>query len=140
MDVMPTLPDVLGFSNRWYGEAFSEASWVRIPEGLTIRLVLPPHFLAIKIEAFRGRGRGDFLASHDLEDIVAVLDGRRQIVEEVARANAPLRRFLGEAFGSFLQHPRFVEAVSGHLPPDPSSQARATIVLERIRELVRQGR
>lgn len=138
VDVMPTLPEVLGFSNRWYGEALATASRVRVAGDLTIRLVSPPHFLATKIEAFRGRGQGDFLASHDMEDIVAVLDGRREIVDEVAQADEPLRQFLGEAFASFSSQRSFLEAVSGHLPPDPASQARSAIVLERVREIVRQ--
>lgn len=41
VDVMPTLPDVLGFSNRWYAEAFAAATEGRIAKDLVIRLV--PH-------------------------------------------------------------------------------------------------
>jgi len=33
------------------------------------------YFLATKFAAFDGRGKGDYMASHDLEDIVAVVDG-----------------------------------------------------------------
>ena len=47
---------------------------------LEIRVVTAPYFIATKIEAFRGRGRGDFLASHDLEDLIFVIDGRSSIV------------------------------------------------------------
>jgi len=139
VDVMPTLPDVLGFSNRWYAGAFATASEVLIAEDLVIRLVTPPYFLATKVEAFRSRGGGDFLASHDMEDIVAVLDGRPEIVAEVARSEAPLRQFLREAFASFLSQRPFVDAVSGHLPPDAASQARSPIVLKRAREITRQA-
>lgn len=133
VDVMPTLPGVLGFSNRWYAEAFATASAVRIAEDLVIRLVTPPYFLATKIEAFRSRGGGDYRMSHDLEDIIAVLDGRAELVAEVAESGAELREFLGEAFTSFLKQRAFQEAVSGHLPPDAASQARTPIVLERVR-------
>jgi len=135
VDVMPTLPDILGFSNRWYAEAFATASEVLIAEALVIRLVTPPYFLATKVEAFRSRGGGDFLASHDMEDIVAVLDGRPEIIAEVARSEAPLRQFLRDAFVSFLNERAFVEAVSGHLPPDAASQARSPIVLRRAGEI-----
>ncbi len=135
VDVMPTLPEILGFSNRWYAEAFATATETQIAEDLVIRLVTPPYFLATKVEAFESRGGGNFLASHDMEDIVAVLDGRPEIVVEVARSGSPLRHFLRDAFASFLSQRSFVEAVSGHLPPDAASQARAPIVLKRAREI-----
>ena len=62
----------------------------RLSRDLDIRVITAPHFLATKLEAFRGGG-GDFLASHDLEDLVFVIDGRSEIVEEV-RAETPLLR------------------------------------------------
>lgn len=136
VDVMPTLPGVLGFSNRWYAEAFARAGECRIAEDLVIRLVTPPHFLATKVEAFRGRGKGDFLASHDIEDIVAVLDGRPEIVGEVLESDVRLRHFIRDAFASWLDQWSFLEAVSAHLPPDPASQARSPVVVGRVQEIV----
>ena len=35
-------------------------------------------------EAFSGRGRGDYAGSHDLEDLLTVIDGRAAIVQEIA--------------------------------------------------------
>jgi len=32
--------------------------------------------LATKLEAFRGRGKGDHLLSRDLEDVVTLIDGK----------------------------------------------------------------
>jgi hypothetical protein len=37
-----------------------------LPSGRSIRIVTAPVVLATKLEAFRGRGRGDYLISHDL--------------------------------------------------------------------------
>jgi hypothetical protein len=88
LDVMPTDEDVLGFGNRWYHLAVRTAESVRLPSGRTIRLIAPPVFLATKLEAFHGRGGGDFLASHDLEDIAVVVDGRPGLVNEVATCQA----------------------------------------------------
>ncbi|MCK4690308.1 MAG: hypothetical protein KAT20_00755 [Desulfuromonadales bacterium] len=34
------------------------------------------HFIATKLEAFFGRGNGNYWGSHDLEDIMTVIDGR----------------------------------------------------------------
>ena len=82
VDVMPTQEEILGFSNRWYLPAIKEAVPVLLKGDLTIRLVTPPYFLATKIEAFKGRGNDDYMASHDMEDLVTVLDGRSEIILE----------------------------------------------------------
>jgi len=54
-------------------------------------MVLAPYFLATKLEAFDGRGKGDYLSSHDIEDIVAVLDGRPEILDELLKASKSYR-------------------------------------------------
>lgn len=41
-------------------------------------------FLVSRI-AGRGRGKNDFYASHDIEDIVNIFDGRPEIVDEIKR-------------------------------------------------------
>jgi predicted nucleotidyltransferase len=91
VDLMPAEDNVLGFTKQWYPAALSSAE-VRVVEGMAIRVISPPCFLATKLEAFRGRGREDFVASHDLEDLVAVVDGRPEVVDETARAEPKLRR------------------------------------------------
>ena len=79
LDVMPTDGRILGFSNRWYKPAIEAANLISL-DGLKLRVVTAPYFIATKLEAFRGRGKGDFQASSDLEDIITVLDGRPAIV------------------------------------------------------------
>jgi hypothetical protein len=137
---MPTDEKILGFSNRWYGPALKEATWVELEPGLTIRLVRASHFLATKIEAFRGRGKGDYGSSHDLEDVVSVLDGRPEVVGEIEHAQEDLRAFLAHAFLGFLQDEAFLQSLAGHLPPDVASQARLPLVLERMRAVADMGR
>lgn len=70
---------MLGFSNRWYPTAIETAQTLSIA-GHDVRVVTPALFVATKLEAFHGRGRDDIFASHDLEDIIAVVDGRPEIV------------------------------------------------------------
>jgi hypothetical protein len=132
VDVMPVLERVLGFSNRWYRMARKHSEERELPGGVRIRVVTAALFLATKVEAFRSRGKGDFVASHDLEDIVAVVDGRPTLADEVKQAPAALRRFLGETIDSWLADPDFLAATPGHLPGDAASQARAPIVVERL--------
>jgi hypothetical protein len=64
LDVMPLDEKILGFSNRWYRVAMEAATTHQLLRDLEIRVVTAPYFLATKIEAFKGRGRDDFLASH----------------------------------------------------------------------------
>ncbi len=73
LDVMPTDETILGFSNRWYKLAIEAAAIVAL-DGFELRVVTAPYFIGTKLEAFRGRGKGDFYASSDLEDIITVLD------------------------------------------------------------------
>jgi hypothetical protein len=131
---MPIDPSVLGFSNRWYPAAIETAQSWRIAEH-DVRIVTPPLFIATKLEAFRGRGGGDIFASHDLEDIITVVDGRPEIVNEVAAADAEVRADIASEVRSLLDNPDFVEALPGFLLPDAGSQARRRILEERLRAL-----
>lgn len=134
VDVMPTDADILGFANEWASESFRSAESFEVRAGLTIRHVNAPFFLATKLEAFLGRGGGDLIASHDIEDIIAVIDGRPAIVDDViATYNAPLKKFLRSEVVRWGT--RLSDVVQAHLPPDSASQRRAPIVLERLRAL-----
>jgi len=139
VDVMPTDAKILGFSNRWYSQAIQHSEVVRLDNDLDIRLVTAPFFLATKIGAFLGRGNGDFLSSHDIEDIITILNGRKEIVGEVARSSPELRTFLSATFKTFLANEAFLESIPGHLLPDPANQARYGIVLDRITQIANMG-
>jgi hypothetical protein len=84
------------------------------------------------LEAFRGRGRGDFYASSDLEDIITVLDGRPTILEEVADSPSELHRYIGREVGKLLDDPEFVNALPRHLAGEEISQARVPMILETL--------
>jgi predicted nucleotidyltransferase len=135
MDVLPTDERVLGFTNRWFTQAIHTAESVKLPSGQMIRLVTPPLFLATKLEAFRGRGGGDFLASHDLEDIITVIDGRVELLEEVRTSALQLRAYIAHEIGVLLQNSEFSQALPGHLAGDETSQARMPLIKERLRQL-----
>lgn len=137
LDVMPTDERILGFGNRWFGEAIRSAELVRLPSGEAIRLVTPPLFLATKLEAFRMRGRGDFRASHDLEDIVTVVDGRPELPSEVLASAPSVRTYLANEIGTLLQNVAFIQALPGHVPGDEASQARVPLIRDRLREISR---
>ncbi|MCX5830935.1 MAG: hypothetical protein NT140_03440 [Deltaproteobacteria bacterium] len=135
VDVMPTQEDILGFSNYWYLPAIKHAESIKLEKGLTIQLVSPPYFLATKIEAFKGRGGGDYMASHDMEDIITVLDGRPEIIAEIRSSSEELQTFLADTFCGFLAQEGFRDALPGHLPPDWASQERLPRLIERLEEI-----
>lgn len=130
-DLMPVDASILGFSNRWYGEAVATAQPYRLSNGLQIRLVSAPAFVATKLEAFADRGRGDFLASHDLEDVLNVIDGRPELPDELAHASLPMQQAITACFSRLLANSDFLNCLPGLLA-DPD---RADILIERLRHL-----
>ncbi len=135
VDVMPTLDDVLGFSNPWYPLAIASAQTTVLPSGTAIQLITAPVFLATKLEAFAGRGRGDHLFSHDLGDVIAVIDGRDELASEVQDATPELRAYLAEQFSRLLAARAFRDSLPGHLPGDDASQARLPDLQAKLRQL-----
>lgn len=133
--IMPTDEGILGFSNKWYSQAIEDSNEVEIEANLKIRMVTAPYFLATKIEAFYGRGKKDFLASHDMEDIITLIDGREEIIKEINSSPSDLSAYLSAQFQNFLSNELFIESLSGHLLPDKASQARLPILLERIEKI-----
>lgn len=135
LDVMPTDTKILGFGSKWIAPAAEHADTVQLSSGKTIRLVSAPYFLITKLEAFGGRGGGDYLASHDIEDLVAVLDGRPGTADEVKRAEPELVKELSRRFQGLLQDSRFVESVFSHMPTDETSQARVVVILDIMKRI-----
>jgi len=135
LDVMPTDPSILGFGNIWFARAFKEAQEVELPSGGTLRLLPAVYFLATKLEAFDNRGEGDFLLSRDMEDVVIVLDGRPELVNEVKAAKKDLRHYLVKRFSDLISDQNFIDALPGHLPPDAASQARTRHIIQLLRNL-----
>ena len=138
LDVMPLNEAILGFSNRWYESAHRSAQDYELETDLHIRVVTAPYFCATKIEAFRGRGKGDYRSS-DLEDLVTVVDGRSELVKELQAAPNDVRSYVAEAIGQMLRTDEFTDALPGYLLGDAASQSRISIVLERLTEISKVG-
>ena len=68
-----------------------------------------------------------------MEDIISVVDGRPEIVEEVGRCDGKVRKYLKSVFEQYLRLDPFREAVPGYLPSDPASQERLPILFERFK-------
>lgn len=130
-DLMPVQPEVLGFTNRWYPFAVETAVSVDLGQGVVIRLVSAVAFVATKLEAFANRGAGDFLTSHDLEDVLNIVDGREELVGEMRKAPPDLQGAVAAAMGQLLANADFANVLPGLL----AEPERAGVVLERLRAL-----
>ena len=135
LDVMPASGKVLGFTNEWYAEAVKESREFKLTSKLSIRLIGPPYFLATKFVAFHSRGRRDFYTSHDLEDIITVVDGREELFGEIERARVGVKQYLSGQFSELLKDEEFIESLPGNFPPDDISQERVGLVLARIKAI-----
>jgi hypothetical protein len=135
VDVMPLLEEVLGFANRWYPLALQTALRVALPSGRLIHLIAAPVFLATKLEAFDGRGQGDFLFSHDMGDLLAIIDGRDALLDECRTSSQELRSYLAARFQDLLAQPAFMDAMPGHLAGDAASQERLPELLAKLRKI-----
>lgn len=136
VDIMPKDSSILGFSNRWYESLIEHAIRVTLDSGVQISVASGPYILASKLEAFKSRGQDDYLFSHDLTDIIILLDGRETLVNEVLTAKQDVKDFIQVEFSGFLSIPDFIDAVSANLLPDLVSQRRASIILKRIKTIV----
>jgi predicted nucleotidyltransferase len=135
LDLMPSKPGILGFHNRWYPLAVQTATRVRLPNDIEIRLIAAPLFVATKFEAFHGRGDNDYLGSHDLEDIITVIDGRPELMEEIKQADDELKCYISAEINTLLEDSNFLTALPGHLPGDAASQGRLPELIQRMRAI-----
>jgi hypothetical protein len=70
-----------------------------------------------------------------MEDIITVIDGRPELIEEVGGSEPELCAFLGTEVTVLLGNRNFIDALPGHLLPDAASQQRRQIVLQRMRQI-----
>ncbi|MCH7975100.1 MAG: nucleotidyl transferase AbiEii/AbiGii toxin family protein [Bacteroidetes bacterium] len=138
VDIMPIDESILGFSNRWYPFAFDTAVPIQFPDGPPIRVISPVAFIATKLEAFRSPSReyhDDYFASHDLEDLLTVIDGRVELNGEIATSSADVRTYLSTGIKRLLEEPDFRDALPGHVETGPTNAARTAMLLEQLEQL-----
>jgi hypothetical protein len=140
IDVMPTDKSVLGFSNRWYKDAQNNSVSKSIDDAKIIKIISAPYFLATKLAAFKDRGKQDFLLSHDLEDVIAVIDGRPEIISDVSNTENNLKTYLSIEFNTLVNNAQFMQALPGHLNYSSESEERKKIVEQRINAIIELGK
>lgn len=135
LDVMPLDAKILGFSNVWYKPALDSAVVHELEPDLRVRVVTAVYFCATKLEAFAGRGKNDYQSSHDLEDLIAVVDWRAELVEEIRGGAEDVREYIAAQIRKLFATREFLDALPGYLLPDQASQARVSILLARLKKI-----
>ena len=135
LDLVPLDEKVLGFANAWYRSGFDNAVVAEPEPGSTLRHLSAPYFLATKFEAYKDRGRNDVYASHDLEDIIAVVDGRTELHDELEQANADTQSYVVSNIRALVDHPEFTNALPGIV----LRPIRVPIVLQRLQAIAKIG-
>jgi hypothetical protein len=110
---------------------------VALESGAEIRAAAPPALVATKLCAWKGRGDGDLLPSLDIHDVLALIDGRSELIEEVASAAPDLRSYIRDELAELQREFYFDYAVqSATAFYGPSGVGRARLVRSRIDELL----
>ncbi len=135
VDVLPTRPNiVVGGGNQWFAHAIEYAEEMEL-EGETVLRASAPIFIATKLEAWLSRGRTKAGAPdyfhQDLEDIIAVIDGRSEVDDEWSAAPVDVLLFVRTMFADFVASGDFLNALPGHLGGD---DGRGLIWLRRIKK------
>jgi predicted nucleotidyltransferase len=135
VDVMPTRPEILGFSNRWYVTGFQNSVSYILDADTSIRIFALPYFIASKLEAVIGRGGSDLRASSDFEDVIFVLDGSTDFIAEMESTDEQVQIYLRDKFKDLLKRPQIEEEIYCHLPARFAT-ARTTTIVELMRIVV----
>lgn len=136
VDFMPDDEAILGFSNRWYAKGIETAVLHSLTGQLDIKHLTPPLFVATKLEAYLGRGGDDPIGSHDLEDILIVVDGREELVAEVRDADKDVRSFIAEQLSDLQKHYDFDGFLEGNIR---GPEGRVDIIRDRLAALAVSG-
>lgn len=116
VDIMPTEPEVIGFSNKWYPEGFRNAVTVPLDD-IAVKIFSLPYFIASKLEAFKSRGENDYRFSSDFEDIVYVLENGVDAEKLLIDSPASVKKYLKKEFDLLLNDPKLEEGLYAHVEP-----------------------
>lgn len=134
-DLVPAGVHLGTSGNQWDTVAIETADETEIAPGLFIRHASGPGFLALKWAAFRDRGASAPFASHDLEDILALVASRPSLIDEVAHAPSELRSFIRENVERLLADPDVEDLITAHLGNAMDRAATCATTTERLRAL-----
>lgn len=136
LDVLPLDSNILGFSSEWFKEAWEHPQHITLEER-NIETISPVYLIASKLTAFTNRGNRDFWMSHDLEDLITVIDGRENIVDEIRHAKADVCKYISKKLRGYLHTADFRQALPAYLDSDLASQERLPSLRQKLEHIAR---
>ncbi len=131
VDLMPTEEEILGFGGKGSKLAFENNFHHKLPSGTTVRVVTAPCLLYLKFEAYNDRGATN---SKDLEDIIALVNGRKELFDELLDAPPEIIEFVVTELQQLLQS-EVIHDLDQYLPYGANDQARVLVIKERLQEI-----
>jgi predicted nucleotidyltransferase len=136
VDIISTGEGPIGSTNRWFKIGFDNL-WMAKAKEQELKILSAPCFLATKFEAFNDRG-SDYRSSHDMEDIIYVLDNRMGIVEEIEKDDPRIANFIKEQLQKIISKGMMQEVLIAHIHPLMLAE-RLPIVEEKIKQILNQS-
>ncbi|PIR23298.1 MAG: hypothetical protein COV44_03515 [Deltaproteobacteria bacterium CG11_big_fil_rev_8_21_14_0_20_45_16] len=134
VDIMPADEKISGMPSKWFTEGFQALSFRKLSDGIEIPVFSVAYLLATKFEAYNDRGKENLRFSTDLEDILLLLDGYPDALEDIQKSEPVVKAFLIKQFKSLLKQNEFEEVVHGQMTGSEKKK-KADRILERIRSL-----
>jgi len=66
---------------------------------------------------------------------MTVVDGRAELIEEIRAGAEDIRIYIAAEIRKMLAIREFLDALPGYLLPDPASQGRISISLDRLKRI-----
>lgn len=136
VDLVPTGAQLGSTGQEWDVLALNEFDVQELQPGIRIRRVRASLFLAMKLAAFRDRGRDDPLYSSDLEDILALVLCRPGIVQEIGAGRQQNASFVQAQLQRLMTDFAIEDLAAAHLTNAYLPAAAIEVVRSRLTALV----
>ncbi|MDA3780642.1 MAG: hypothetical protein PF487_10555 [Bacteroidales bacterium] len=134
VDIIPAEDSPIGPANKWYKIGFKRLQMVTVKDQ-AIQIFTAPCFLATKFEAFADRGM-DYVTSHDIEDIIYVIDNRINIVQEIRQDEPEIKEYLQQELSKIIEQGLLDELLIYHVHPIMRDE-RIPIIEEKITDILK---
>ena len=104
-------------------------------DGVTVRHVSAALFIAMKLQAYQDRGEGDLQASHDIEDVIALIASRPSIGDDVKGAPDTVRTKIAEFAAALATSDVAEDILTGHLNNADNVSYAVRVTRERLAAL-----
>ncbi|SMN17286.1 hypothetical protein CRYPA_1233 [uncultured Candidatus Thioglobus sp.] len=133
VDIMSTEDMLLIPSTKWFKLGLTTLQTVQA-NNIDIQILSAPYFLATKFKAFNDRS-ADYRTSHDIEDVIYILDNRINIANEINQADLKVKEFIKSEFQKIIDNNALEEIIAAHVHPLVIEQ-RQVIIMDKLTQIL----